>query len=335
MRSAVATSPATTVAACPRTVQSVPGVLHAAGNYFATPDGRAIYLAGNHTWVDGQEIGATPFDFAGYLDLLQRENANLIRVWAWQSAVDGGGSYGHVAALPYVQTTDGKFDLRRLNQAYFDKLRSEVQAAGAKGLYVSIMLFNGWSVRSDGSANDPWLTNPFNAANNLNGINGDPGKTGMGLDTQTLRIPSVWAVERRYIAKIVQTTSDLPNVLFEVSNESTGSDADFAWQNAVVGHIKRLEQSNGGLQHPVGMSAFDWFNASGLWSSQDYVNAQLFRSHADWIAPAAGSQVPDQQPRGLRSQGHHRRHGPYLWHRRRRPLGVAAVYSRQQRPRHG
>ncbi len=93
--------------------------------------------------------------------------------------------------------------------------------------------------------------------------------------------------------------SDLPNVLFEVSNESTGSDADFAWQNAVVDQIKQLEQSNGGLQHPVGMSSFDWFNASGPWSSQDYVNSQLFQSHADWIAPAAGSQYQSNPPDAL------------------------------------
>ncbi len=171
-----------------------PALLHAAGNYFATPDGQAVYLAGNHTWTDGQDIGATPFDFSAYLDLLQSENANFIRLWSWQSTIGGGSAPGAVGLLPFAQAPDGRFDLSTFNQAYFDDLRSKVQAAGAKGMYVSIMLFNGWSVRANGSTNNPWLSNPFNAANNINGINGDPNNTGMGLDTQTLNIPSVWAV---------------------------------------------------------------------------------------------------------------------------------------------
>ncbi len=100
----------------------MPGLLHAAGEFFATPDGQAVYLAGPHTWTDGQAIGATPFDYTSYLSLLSAEGANLIRLlirlWAWSSAIDGGGSYGPVSPLPYVQVAPGKYDLTQFNQAY-------------------------------------------------------------------------------------------------------------------------------------------------------------------------------------------------------------------------
>ena len=212
-------SSATPQGAPSQTTPSAPAVLHAAGDYFETPDGQAVYLSGNHTWTDGQNVGSTPFDFNAYLNLLQSEGANFIRLWNEGSPVLGNAGLGPVSPLPFAQTADGKFDLDTFNQTYFDDLRSKVQAADAKGIYVSIMLFNGWSVRQNGLAEDPWQANPFNAANNINGINGDPNNTGTGVDTQTLDNPSVWAIQQAYIAKVIQTVSDLPNVLFEVSNE--------------------------------------------------------------------------------------------------------------------
>lgn len=289
-------APIAAVAARPAAVPSgAPPPLHPAGRYFATPDGNAVYLAGDHTWTDGQDVGTTRFDYSAYLDFLSGERANLIRLWVTESQVDGSGNTVH--ALPYAKMPDGRYDLSRFNQAYFDNLHARVRTAGAKGIYVSIMLFNGWSVRSDGLMNNPWNSHPFNAANNINGVNGDPNNSGMGLLCQTLSIPSVWAVERKYIAKVVQTVAGLPNVLFEVSNESTGSDANFAWQNAVVDYIKQQERIGGGFQHPVGMTATDWFNVTSRWHSQDFVNSELLsHSHADWISPAGGSQYRSNPP---------------------------------------
>lgn len=55
--------------------------------------------------------------------------------------------------LPYQRTGPGtasdgapKFNLNQFNQAYFDRLRSRVIAARDRGFYVSIMLFQGWSI---------------------------------------------------------------------------------------------------------------------------------------------------------------------------------------------
>ena len=54
--------------------------------YFADPGGRPVYLTGSHTWQslqDGMLPGYTtvtqPFDYAGYLDLLQANHHNFIR----------------------------------------------------------------------------------------------------------------------------------------------------------------------------------------------------------------------------------------------------------------
>ena len=55
--------------------------------------------------------------------------------------------------LPFLRTgpgvaLDGKpqFDLSQFDPNYFDRLRSRVLQARDRGIYVSVMLFNGWSV---------------------------------------------------------------------------------------------------------------------------------------------------------------------------------------------
>src|SRR6185436_20143693 len=93
---------------------------------------------------------------------------------------------------PYPRTGPGqaldgkpKFDVSRFDQAYFDRMRERVVEARRRGIYVSIMLFDGWSIEDKGYGPDhnPWRAHPFNRANNVNGIDGDPDGDGMGLET--------------------------------------------------------------------------------------------------------------------------------------------------------
>ena len=61
--------------------------------YFADPSGRAVYLTGSHTWQSLQDgilsdytVVTQPFDYTGYLDLLQKNHHNFIRLWRWELA---------------------------------------------------------------------------------------------------------------------------------------------------------------------------------------------------------------------------------------------------------
>src|SRR5205809_3143083 len=62
-----------------------------------------------------------------------------------------------------------KFDLSRFDKAYFDRLRDRVIAAGNEGIYVAVMLFDGWALHLS-PAPDNVEGHPFRAANNINGI---------------------------------------------------------------------------------------------------------------------------------------------------------------------
>ncbi len=53
---------------------------------------------------------------------------------------------GPTSPLPYARTADGRFDLTRFDQAFFDRVRGCAVEAGERGMYVSQMLFNGWGL---------------------------------------------------------------------------------------------------------------------------------------------------------------------------------------------
>ena len=128
--------------------------------YFRNPaTGKAVYLTGSHTWNNLQDMepkGSTgSFDFDGYLDFLVKHHHNFIRLWRWESTTTSSGDKEKarsfvVAPHPWKRTGPGmaldgkpKFDLTQFDPDYFKRLRSRVQAARQRGIYVSVMLFEG------------------------------------------------------------------------------------------------------------------------------------------------------------------------------------------------
>jgi hypothetical protein len=251
-------------------------VLASNPRYFSDGSGRAIYLTGSHTWdnlQDSGEIGKSinTFDYNAFLNLMTSHNHNFMRMWAWE----GGVNNSYYDLLAYVRTSSGKYDLNQFNQSYFDRLRSRVMAARDRGIYVGIMLFQGWSIYSHGYGN-PWPLHPYNSANNITGINCDPNGDGEGQEVHSLQVPAITDLQKAYIRKVVDTVNDLDNVLYEITNESWHE--GYSWQNEMVRYIKEYESSKS-IQHPVGMTYFD----SGGQGS----NTDLFNSLADWISPAS------------------------------------------------
>jgi hypothetical protein len=257
--------------------------------YFTDLSGRAIYLTGSHTWNNLQDATNTgaPFAWTTYLDFLTQQQHNHIRLWTWEHTVwpDAGITY---APMPYPRTGPGlaidglaKFDLNAFDASYFTRLRQRVIEAGQRGIYVTIMLFNGFSIMDKGSGN-PWPVSPFNSANNINAINGDPNNDGAGTEIQTLQVSAITAIQDGYVRHVIDVVNDLDNVLYEISNESEGSAAALAWQAHMIQLIKQYEAGKP-KQHPVGMTAL----------SPGGNDADLFASAADFISPASGGSIAD------------------------------------------
>jgi hypothetical protein len=193
------------------------------------------------------------------------------------------------------EATDGdaKFDLDQHNEDYFKRLRGRVVAANERGIYVAVMLFDGWALHLSPPP-DHVAGHPFYANSNINGISIESVR-----DYQMLPLPPrIRELQEAYIRKVIDTVADLPNVLYEVANEASGMTGDeitfpdgsswpgligdsTEWQYWVIDFVRGYERERGYAVHPIGMTMMYPV------PDHDKINEPLYNSSADWISPGA------------------------------------------------
>ena len=274
---------ATTQSIGPITAAGPLKVLASNPRYFTDGSGKATYLAGSHTWSNGMEDRGTinpplPFDNNSYLSFMKAHNFNWMRLWTTEMAQlsTSDDPFENIIGPPFKWqrsstccANDGgnRFDFTQLDQNYFDRMRARVIQAGQNGIYVSVMLFNGYMWEFDEIGTDG---NPFETGNNVNGVN-----CGGVCPSDNSQLPAAaWGYEQAYLQKVVDTVNDLPNVMYEVSNEA-GSPYSDSWQASVISFVKQYEAGKP-FQHPVGMT----------FQYQGGNDSTLYNSQADWVSPS-------------------------------------------------
>jgi hypothetical protein len=279
---------------------------------------RAVYLTGSHVWNSlqdglgpGSDCAATPEpnDFSAYLEFLKQRGHNFVRLWRWEhirSQLNQGKFHMCMTPQPWTRTGPGvakdgkpKFDLTKFDPEYFGRLRDRTIAAGNEGMYVGVMLFDGFALHLTPPP-DNVEGHPFHAANNINDVSIESI-----VDYQVLPlVPRVQELQLTYLRKVIDTVHDLPNVIYEVANESSGGgavDQEFAkllgmdrvpdwgdsteWQYWVINAVKQYEKLMGYEAHPVGMTM--QFPVR----DQRQVNEPLFKSSAEWISPGYDDEI--------------------------------------------
>jgi len=269
--------------------------------YFMDGSGNPLYLTGAHNWADNKDGWGIPgtcpppqFDWTGYLNYVQGHRYNWIRLWTWElptslSEPYPGSTECHLP-LPFLRTgpgfaTDGglEFDLNQFDQSYFDRLRQRVIDARQRGIYVSIMLFDGHGLNGNGVvmnstgdriANDGYW---FTGANNINGV--DDGFTvpgTFGAHSQDLSRPAITNIQNAYVQKVIDTVNDLDNVMYEIANEP-GQSYSTTWETNLIAFIHNYEA--GKKKHPVGFTC--------QFPNNGNPDPTYFQSSADWVAPCA------------------------------------------------
>ncbi len=258
--------------------------------------GEVVLLTGSHTWANLVDMGTTDpppaFDFAKYVDWMAGLGHNFIRLWTWElvrwdTTANQQNKRHTIAPLPYARTgpgeaLDGKprFDLMKFDAEYFDRLRSRLALAREHGIYVSVMLFEGWGLQF---ASGAWEGHPFHPKNNVNGIDGDANGDGSGVEVHELGNEAVTAIQEAYVRKVIETVNGFDNVLYEISNENHPPST--AWQYHMIRFIKACEATLP-QQHPVGMT-FQYKGGK---------NETLFDSPADWVSPNPEGGYRDDPP---------------------------------------
>ncbi len=267
--------------------------------YFATPDHRAVWLTGSHTWAALQERGLegeTPdFDYDRFLDFMQQHGHNFLRLWVWEHAQWMQFSPASVPVRykpPIFQrpgpglALDGqpKFDLTRFNDAFFTRLRARVLAAQRRGLYVSVMFFQGFSAMKTSSTpnrGNNWHGNPFNRANNINGLDGDPAGQDTGHQLYSLTTPAITRIQEGYVRRVIDTLNDLDNVLWEIGNELPAESVEFQYH--MIQHARACEADRP-KQHLIGMTG------------APVGTPALMASPADWVSPPGSQWLTNPPP---------------------------------------
>ena len=258
-------------------------------NYFKDSTGTSIILTGSHTWNSLQDWGSNgslqTVDFPAFVNFLVAHGHNMTYLWRTEMPKFCGMPTTAsnppdftVGPHPWRRTgpgtaTDGgaKFDLSSFDQAYFDRLRARTQALNAAGIYAGVYLFTGEWLNVFRCTTDGY---PFTGANNVNGIDDGYAGGSTGVGSMTMNAPNaITAFQDAFVEKVIDTLSDLPNVLWLISEEAPTNST--WWNDHQIAHIRAYEAGKP-TRHPIGYGTLASLTAS---------DPIIINSQADWINP--------------------------------------------------
>jgi hypothetical protein len=183
-----------------------------------------------------------------YLDRLASRGLNLVRTWA-----PGYGNWEHdetdtcggdwFETLPWRRSgPGGKYDLRDFNPEFFERLRTFVDHARSRGIWIELTLFDSWALKHVGD----WSWNPWDDDYNVNGVIAATGSCGVHRQFFDLANESLTTILRDYVQRVVRETAEFDNVIYEIMNEPQVCPEDavvaemIAWHEAVIGWIRAV-----------------------------------------------------------------------------------------------
>jgi hypothetical protein len=164
------------------------------------------------------------FDYIKYLDELAVHELNYTRLFVG-SYVEKPGAFGiekntlAPAAgrflCPWARSSQtgyylggNKFDLKRWDTAYFDRLKSFIQEAEKRCIVVEITFF------SSLYGPEGWLASPLNSINNINQTDSLERQ-----NVHTMYAKTVNSYQIKMLQKVVQSLNAFDNIIYEIQNE--------------------------------------------------------------------------------------------------------------------
>lgn len=226
--------------------QVQPISLNAINPHYFTYQGKPVILI-----TSGEHYGALlnlDFDFKTYFAELHANGLNLTRTFSG-AYIEPPGAFniaGNTLApaanrfiCPWARSNEGgysnggnKFDLRKWDTAYFERLKKVVAAARDKGVIVEFSLFCPFYEEGQ------WQLSPMNFFNNVNGV-GNVGRN----DVYTLdKNDGLLAVQDSMVKKIVCELRNFDNVIYEICNEPYFGGVTLEWQHHIADVITETEK---------------------------------------------------------------------------------------------
>lgn len=175
------------------------------------------------------------YDYKKWADWSAKHGMNHCRAYlpgSWthieRFAEENGGAVENVL-FPYMETKPGsrQFDLTKFDERYWKRFREQCKYMQSKGIIIDLLMFNGWQLWNYNAevAAINWDGHFFNPQNNINAFTDH-------LDTQKNKNnrlkfyhsvadqkKELYAVQKAYFEKIIETTHDLDNIYYELIHE--------------------------------------------------------------------------------------------------------------------
>jgi hypothetical protein len=251
-------------------------------HWFTDNSGKGIYLSGCWTWNNVQDYEST-LDFNSYLNFLEANGQNYTKFRVWEHIDINPPLFKPAGTNGNAWNGASKFDVTQVNPVYLQRLRDRIIAAGKKGIYCQISLFQ-WreepSVVRTTNGVFYFTRNALHSQNNINGINGDTNRDGNGSEIQIETNSATTKIQKGYLRQIIDYLNDLDNIFYEVAIE--GPTTGLAWRNEMINYIHSYESTKP-KQHLVNISP------TGIAYSYDLSYAQMefmLSGPADIVSPS-------------------------------------------------
>ncbi|MHC4443852.1 MAG: hypothetical protein ACYTA5_14745 [Planctomycetota bacterium] len=243
-------------------------ILSANNIYPDDGSGTGVLLTGSHVWgnvqTDTQGGSGENITWSSFLNTVTSYNHSFIRGWDWEDA--------YYSPMPYNKS-GSDYNLTSYNTTYSNLWKNHADDLADEAAYWSVMLFQGWSVETngDGRSPDPWPQHPYKSSNNINGINGDPNSDGEGFECHSMGYSAIRAKQEDYVEWMIDQLNSKDNIVWQITNESY--EGSVSWQYHMIDHIHSYEAAYKSKQHLVWMDGYD------------FPNSDLFVSNADILSP--------------------------------------------------
>jgi hypothetical protein len=216
--------------------------------YFLDTKGKPLMLLGDYTW---ETFSGVSSDYDKFFKSLRSRGLNLARVWLWWGCEELPSGYSFPADKklhiePFLREGPGlandgrpKYNLDKFNPAFFERLVDFCMLADKYSINLQLMMMDAWMIKHAYL----WKLNAFNAANNINGVDGDPAKTMKGTDGKSgfcsMGNPMAMEYQKAYIRKVVETVNSFKKIYFEIANENYYNEE---WELTLCDYIKEIEK---------------------------------------------------------------------------------------------
>ena len=190
---------------------------------------------------------------------------------------ENGGSADNML-FPYEQTKPGsrQFDLTRFDERYWRRFRRQCEYLQSKGVIIHLLMWNGWQLRaSDTPGRDKsdidWTGHFFNPSNNVNSftdhLGGDLENRFQIYHCIADRKTGLADAQKAWFKKLVEVTTDLDNVYYDLVHEIKEHHRDWAKTRAWIKEMTLTVREHSAKLQP-GKSVLIGMDTGGLSETQ-------------------------------------------------------------------